>query len=93
MQKKNILFQNEPLFLRTYTDAEGEEEEDANLRLHNIVHSSLDVVGERKGEGASGDFGHYSLPLSVSLYLYSSLLTCAAGDFAEYCLPLSLSRY
>lgn len=41
--------QNEPLFLRTYTDAEGEEEEDANLRLHNIVHSSLDVVGERKG--------------------------------------------
>ncbi|CAM9931194.1 unnamed protein product, partial [Ectocarpus sp. 8 AP-2014] len=53
--------QNEPLFLRTYTDAEGEEEEDANLRLHNIVHSSLDVVGERKGmlasacrKGASG---------------------------------------
>lgn len=43
------LLQNEPLFLRTYTDAEGEEEEDANLRLHNIVHSSLDVVGERKG--------------------------------------------
>ena len=42
--------QNEPLFLRTYTDAEGEEEEDANLRLHNIVHSSLDVVGERKGK-------------------------------------------
>lgn len=41
--------QNEPLFLRTYTDAEGEEEEDSNLRLHNIVHSSLDVVGERKG--------------------------------------------
>ncbi|CAN0322003.1 unnamed protein product [Ectocarpus sp. 12 AP-2014] len=48
--------QNEPLFLRTYTDAEGEEEEDANLRLHNIVHSSLDVVGERKvgRKGASG---------------------------------------
>lgn len=41
--------QNEPLFLRTYTDAEGEEEQDTNLRLHNIVHSSLDVVGERKG--------------------------------------------
>eukprot|EP00752_Nemacystus_decipiens_P007654 g6842.t1 len=48
--------QNEPLFLRTYTDAEGEEEEDANLRLHNIVHSSLDVVGERKvgRKGATG---------------------------------------
>lgn len=41
--------QNEPLFLRTYTDAEGEEQEDANLRLHNIVHSSLDIIGERKG--------------------------------------------
>lgn len=44
-----VCSQNEPLFLRTYTDADGEEEEDANLRLHNIVHSSLDVVGERKG--------------------------------------------
>lgn len=42
--------QNEPLFLRTYTEVEGEEEEDATLRLHNIVHSSLDVIGERKGE-------------------------------------------
>lgn len=41
--------QNEPLFLRTYTGAEGEEDEDANLRLHDIVHSSLDVVSERKG--------------------------------------------
>ncbi|CAN0583876.1 unnamed protein product, partial [Ectocarpus sp. 12 AP-2014] len=48
--------QNEPLFLRTYTDAEGEEEEDANLRLHDIVHSSLDVVGERKGMLASACF-------------------------------------
>lgn len=45
----SFALQNEPLFLRTYTDAEGEEEEDANLRLHNIVHSSLDVIGERKG--------------------------------------------
>ena len=44
-----LFWQNEPLFLRTYVDAEGEEEEDANLRLHNIVHSSLDVVGERRG--------------------------------------------
>ena len=44
------ILQNEPLFLRTYTDADGEEEEeDATHRLHNIVHSSLDVVGDKKG--------------------------------------------
>ncbi|CAM9975519.1 unnamed protein product [Ascophyllum nodosum] len=42
---------NEPLFLRTYTDADGEEEEeDATHRLHNIVHSSLDVVGDKKAK-------------------------------------------
>lgn len=56
-----LLSQNEPLFLRTYTDAEGEEEEDANLRLHNIVHSSLDVIGERKGT----QFLHSIFPRSV----------------------------
>ncbi|CAN0409076.1 unnamed protein product, partial [Ectocarpus sp. 12 AP-2014] len=56
--------QNEPLFLRTYTDAEGEVEEDANLRLHNIVHSSLDVVGERKGMLASA-----SADVSTDMFL------------------------
>ncbi|CAM9107082.1 unnamed protein product [Ectocarpus fasciculatus] len=58
--------QNEPLFLRTYTDAEGEEEEDANLRLHNIVHSSLDVVGERK-VGRKGSAG--AADVSTDMFL------------------------
>lgn len=49
-----LFSQNEPLFMRTYDEADGEGGEDATLRLHNIVHSSLDVVGERKGEPLTG---------------------------------------
>ncbi|CAM9145821.1 unnamed protein product [Choristocarpus tenellus] len=41
--------QNEPLFLRTYTDTDKEDDGDSMLRLHNIVHSSLDVFNERRG--------------------------------------------
>ncbi|CAM9100389.1 unnamed protein product [Phaeothamnion confervicola] len=36
----------EPLFLRCYTDPDSEGANDAALRLHYIVHSSLDLVSE-----------------------------------------------
>lgn len=45
-----FVLQSEPLFIRTYDEADGDDVDDTSLRFHNIVHSSLDVVGERKGE-------------------------------------------
>lgn len=58
--------------MKTYTDAEGEDEGDANLRLHNIVHSSLDVVGERRGiDYAFGSRSTRGLTAINAMYLVS----------------------
>ncbi|CAM9125417.1 unnamed protein product [Discosporangium mesarthrocarpum] len=49
--------QNEPLFLRTYMDNDVDDPEDSALRLHNVVHSSLDIFNEWKGGSGQGKAG------------------------------------
>nr|XP_016492787.1 PREDICTED: trafficking protein particle complex subunit 2-like protein [Nicotiana tabacum] len=73
--------QNNPLYIQSFTEA------DDALKLHHIVHCSLDVVDERElvlGHQSSWAAPEYQSPLNIAFWEYIRSLTLSLSSSVCY---------